>query len=99
MTGGQVKAQAALFRARLDASAIRNGTNPYAMPKQICTIGDLKPGQSGYTLPWAFSPDYPVFEREGGTASMPIGRDLAGRLWIGSEMMTKLVIAEHRGGR
>jgi hypothetical protein len=94
VTDGQVKAEAALFRARLAANDIAHGLNPYATPNQFATIGTLKPGQRGYTLPWAFSLEYPVFADDGGTRSVPVGRDNGGRLWIGSEGLTALIMRE-----
>jgi hypothetical protein len=92
-----VKAMAALFAARLDANAISRGINPYAEPDQIATIGTLEPGQKGFTVPWAFSLEYPVFEEAGGTVNMPVGRDADGKLWIGTVYLTALLLADHSG--
>lgn len=76
------RAELALFTARLDANAISYGVDPYWNDK-IATIGSLKPGQNGYTLPWAFSLNYPVYSRDAGNATMPVGRSADGELWIG----------------
>ena len=94
MTEQEAKARAQAFADEIGAPLIWDTEEDR---EEIGTIGDLQPGQAGYTLRWAFSPSYPVFRGNVAGNSAAIGRGLDGTLWTDSADVAKALGIGHRG--
>lgn len=57
----------------------------------IGAIGGLKPGQSGFIVPWAFCPEYAVYARQGGTLSVEVGRNADGKWWTSVDDLASVI--------
>ena len=57
----------------------------------IGTIGELKPGQSGFIVAWAFSTYDTVYARRGGTLSVEVGRNADGKWWTSVDDLASVI--------